>query len=294
MMEVKFKVTDRFLKDRPLSASSLKAFGGEEGSPKKYIDYITGEYKETEDFIIGKATEMLIYEHMDSRFSSERSFQFYEPFPKRKEVDKERWVNMLAEAKENKVTLITQEQYDLSSDLKDTALQTEETRYYIDMVAKDKQGQTIIQKKVFYVDPITNLPVVGYIDFLVDIEGHFIIIDIKTDRSGGPNSFNRNLHAVDGHIQVGSYLNAFHKQEYLFPDFMFMVLDKTPPYDAIMVHCTPQYCETAKNEFNHILTAFRHCMNEDQFDRGRAFWSAEMGYFNMDIQRYKQLKAPKE
>lgn len=288
------EITEQFIKERPLSASSLKAFGGEEGSPKKYIAYLSAEWRDTDATIIGKATESLIYAAVDKMYKFDEHFLLYDQFDKRSNEAKAKWQNMIENATSNKLTLVDNIQYEQAKKMADTALQTDETRYYLDRIAKDKDGRMLIQKKVHWKDMKTGLWIIGYIDIVVEIEGHFIIVDIKTDKDGGPGSFSRTSANYDNHIQVGSYLTGYHKMYYLFPDFMFMVLDKSDPYDAIMMHCPSDYCEKAKNEFAHLLTAFKHCMNEKQFHRGRSFWSAEMGYFNMDLPRYKKLKFTSE
>lgn len=287
------KITDKFLKDRPLSASSLKAFGGLDGSPKQYIDYITKPRIDTDAFIIGRATEAMIYKWIAPKyFKFDDQFQVYKPFRKAGDKAKEKWATMLQNAKDNGVTLISREMLMQCKRMAECAMDTPETRYYLDRVAKDKDGHPRIQEKIFWIDKKTGLPVIGYIDFIVDIDGYLIIVDIKTSADGGPDKFERNSLYLNNQIQVGTYLTGFHKRYYQFPDFMFMVLDKQSPFDAIMMHTDAKYNEAAKDEFAHVLTGFRHCMDKNEFHRGRAFWSSEMGYFSMRMSHWdlKKLK----
>lgn len=292
-MDFSIQITDTFLEKRPLSASSMKQFGGEEGSPRKYISYLTEDRIDKEAFVAGRATEYLIYENFDDRFKFDANFLAYDKFPRRSNADKERWEQMVSDASANNLTLIDSEMLKECRAMADTAMQTDETRYYLDRIAVSRTGRKRIQEKISFTDKKTNLPVIGYIDFIADIEGHLIIVDIKTDKSGGPGSFARNAASLDYHIQVGAYLTGYHKAHYQFPDFMFMVIDKSIPYDAIMMHCPADYCQNSKDEFDHILTAFRHCMDNNEFHRGRAFWSAEMGYFSMTMPGYKKMKFAK-
>lgn len=288
-------ITDEFLKGRPLSASSMKAFGGIEGNPKKYIDYFKQPRVDSDAFILGRAVETLIYQEFDKkRFSFEKEFQIYSPFPKRTNEAKEKWQQMTDNARANKITLIDNDMAMEAQAMADCVLQTDETRYYLDRIAKDKDGQLIIQEKLFWTNRKTKLPVIGYLDILCDIEGHLIIVDIKTSKDGGPQSFHRFADYNDYIIQVGAYLLGYHESKYQFPSFMFMVIDKSYPYDAIMIHEEPNYCERAKEEFQHILTAFRYCMDEKQFHRGRAFWDSGNGYFSNHFNRYMKLKSTSE
>lgn len=271
------EITDQLLKDRPLSASSLKAF---RESPKHYIEYLTGPKKDIEAYLIGKATECLILQ--PEKF--DKQFLLYEKFEKRSNDAKAKWAKMVEDSKANRTSLIDQQQYDKAKIMAQSALDTDETRYYID-------HKRNIQKKLEWTDLKTKLPIIGYIDFDCDFDGHTVIVDIKTANDGNPDKFSRDAANLDYQVQVGAYLTGYHKMYYKFPDFMFMVIESTPPYDAIMVHCEPDYCQKAKDEFEYLLTAFRHCMNEKQFNRGRHFWSAELGYFNMQLPKYKKLKS---
>lgn len=286
-------IDNDFLKKRPLSASSLKAFWE---SPKHYIEYIETPFEDSDAFILGRTTEDIIYSEIaPKQFKLEDKVRTYEKFDKRSNAAKEKWVNMLMEAKENKYTLVDEEIFKKAKNMADCAMQTDETRYYLDRVATDKKtGLKMIQTKLSWIDVKTKLPIIGHIDFMVDIEDHLIIVDIKTTRNGNPDKFVNDASNMNYHIQVGTYLTGYHKQHYLFPDFMFMAIDSGIPHDAIMEHCPSDYCQTSKDEFEHLLTGFRHCMDTNQFHRGRHFWSAEMGYFTMSIPRYKKLKLPSE
>lgn len=289
------EITFEQLQKRPLSASSLKAFGGEQGSPKKYLEYLQKPFADTEAFILGRATELLIYAAIaPEQFKFTDDFEVYQKFEKRSNAAKEKWAGMIEKAQTNNITLIDEIAFKEANILADTALQTHETRYYLDRIATDKDGRKIIQKKIFWTDKKTGLPINGYIDFLVDIEGHLIIVDIKTDKDGTPNKFIRNASNNDYIIQVGAYLTGYHKAYYLFPDFMFLVIGKQLPYDAIMMHCDPEYCDRAKKEFDHILTSFRHCMDTHQFNKGYAFWSSGNGYYTFPFNRYAKLKSSEE
>ena len=285
------KITDTFLKKRPLSASSLKAFGGIDGSPKQYIHYLTKPFIDTDAFILGKATELLIYSALFPKlFKVNDKFQTYTKFAKRSDEAKAKWDKMVEDAAASKITLIEHEMFAQAQIMAQTALDTAETRYYLDRIAKNKDGKPVIQHHIKWTDKSTDLPIHGYIDFMADIDGHLVIVDIKTDKDGGPADFIKNAKYQDHIVQVGAYLTGYHKTRYLFPDFMFMVIDKSEPYDAIMMHCEPDYCQAAKDEFAHILTAFKKCKDENLWHKGRSFWSADMGYFSMPMDRWMKLK----
>ena len=275
-MDCTIQINDEFLKDRPLSYSSLKEFWK---SPAHYIDYITKPKTISDAMILGQVVECLVF---DEKIFQDK-FEVYQKFPKRSNADKEKWQLMCESAKDNKITLVDNDMYANAVIMAESVKNTPETSYYIDKVLS-------IQKKLSWTDKKTKLPIIGYVDVECEIDENLIIIDFKTSQSSNPDEFMKNAAKFGYELQVGAYLTGYHKQHYKFPDFMFMVVESSPPYNATMIHCPGDYCEYAKDEFDHMLTAFRYCMDKNEFHRGYHFWNAEMPYFNMEKPRWKKQK----
>jgi len=273
-------IDDKFLKKRPLSASSLKAF---RLSPKHYIEYLITPWVPKDEFTIGKACECILLEK--EKFNDK--FRVYNKFDKRSIKAKEQWEDMLIEAKEGKFEWITQEFYDLACKMAESALANPNCKQWID----DKRH---VQRKVAWTHTNTGLPIIGYIDFDVEREERVTIVDIKTDYNGEPDKWMRHAADLDYELQVGSYLLGYRKNFYCFPDFRFMVIEKSSPYNAYMTRCPSQYMEDAKDEFENTLLAFRYCMDNQQFHMGYDFWLFDtMADFTMEKPRYKRSKFSK-
>ncbi len=276
-MDTTIQVTQEFLNDRPLSYSSLKEF---RKSPKHYTEYVLQAKKEyVEAFVLGNAVETLVFD--ESNFVNR--FELFEKFAKRSNVDKEKWELMLENAKANNKILIDTETFALANIMAKTVKNTPETAYYLEHVKA-------IQKKLSWTDKKTGIPIIGYVDAECEIDEHLIIIDFKTSDSSDPNEFYKSAASFDYEIQVGCYLTGYHKKYFLFPEFMFMVVEKKAPYNATMIHCPGDYVNYAKEEFEHSLTAFKYCMDKQEFHRGYHFWDVDMGYFNMEKPRWKKSK----
>lgn len=287
-----FRVTNDFLAKRPLSASSLKHF---RESPKHYIHYITEKRVDKPEWALGRLVECMILEpeKLDKKYCFPTMEKPNMSYTTKLAKEIAEWNKIIETAVLNKQTVIDPDMQKLARKMADSALQTEETRYYIDRIAKFKNGRKVIQEKLEWVDKKTKLPIIGYLDFKAEIEGTEIIIDIKTDKDGNPDDFNRGAINKDYQVQVGAYLEGYRNKYFSFPEFMFMVIEKVKPYDAIMMHCDQKFIEASKAEFNHLLTSFRYCMDNDLFHKGRAFWRPEgMNYFNMEIPRYKKMRLP--
>jgi hypothetical protein len=275
------KITDEFVRKRPLSKSSLKAF---REAPKNYIEYLRTPYEEKDEFVVGKAAEAMALDLALGSNTFGNGFEVYEKFARRSNADKERWKIMLDEAKEAKKVLIDSDNYHLSMKMAENAMANEECRYYLERAQN-------VQRKLSWTDKKTGLPVIGFIDFDVNIEDHIIIVDMKTDYNGEPDHWFRHAADLEYDLQVGVYLTGYHKIDYQFPDFMFLVMEKRPPQNAYMVHCPGNYCNDAKREFLQTLVAFRYCMDEDKFHMGYDFWLFDtLPYFTMRKPRYKRSK----
>lgn len=275
-MDNQIIINDSFLKNRPLSYSSLKEF---HKSPAHYIQYLTEPFVQTDAMILGQAVECLVFQPDKIK----DKFVVYEKFDRRSNDAKAKWAEMCDNAKKNKQTMIDQYMYAQAELMANSVKNTPETAYYLDKVKS-------LQKKLSWTDKKTNLPIIGYVDVECEIDEHLIIIDFKTSNSSDPNKFFKSASEFDYELQVGCYLTGYHKQFYKFPDFMFMVVESEAPYPATMIHCPGDYCNYAKEEFDHTLTAFRYCMDNNEFHRGYHFWDANMGYFNMELPRWKKSR----
>lgn len=274
---VEIVIDDQWLKKRPLSASSLKAF---RKSPKHYIEYITKPRESKPEFVVGSALECLILE--PEKF--EKKFQVYQKFDKRSNKAKEQWTEMLVNAKNSKVELITEEEIDLATRMAESVFANESCMEWLNR-------KRYIQRKFLYTDHATQLPVVGYIDFDAEVDEIITIVDVKTTVDGEPDKWFRDAAKFEYDIQVGAYLEGYRRKFYAFPDFKFLVVEKNSPNNAYIVNCPGKYLEEAREEFRQTLVAFRYCMTENLFHMGYDFWLFDtLSGFTMQKPRYKRSK----
>jgi hypothetical protein len=274
--QVELIIDKNFVEKRPLSASSTKAFNK---SPKHYIEYLRTRYDKTE-FAIGKACETILLEPEKVK----DKFDIFKKFDRKSDAAKERWANMVLEAEKNKVTLINSDDFALASIMAENALANDNVRYWI-------ERKRNIQRKLYWHDRKTGLPVVGYIDFDVETDEHISYLDIKTDYNGEPKAWFRHASDLGYKNQVGCYLEGAHRCFYEFPDFLFIVIEKAPPFNSYVVYCPGDYCNEAREEFRFTLKAFKFCMDNQQFDLGYDFWLFDtLPYFTMKEPKYKKSK----
>ena len=275
--EAQLIIDDAFLEKRPLSKSSLKQF---RKSPKHYIEYITTPYEEKPAYVIGKACEQLLMD--PERFNDH--FEAYQKFAKQSQAAKDQWNQMVEDAKASKKTLIDQDQYMQASIMAQNALANDSVRYWVERSRN-------LQKKLNWIDKKTGLPIIGFIDFDAVEDERLYIVDIKTDYNGDPDKWLNHAADLDYIMDVGTYCTGYHKMHYQFPEFKFMIIESSSPYNAHMINCPSNYVNDAKMEFENTLLAFRYCMDNQQFHMGYDFWLFDtLSGFTMQKPRWKKSK----
>lgn len=262
---------------RPLSYSSLKEF---RKSPRHYIKHLTEPFEQTEQMILGSCVDVLMLE--PEKF--EKKFLVYEKFEKRSNDAKAKWQQMIAEAQEKKITLITED-----------TLKTAKT--CVEAVLSNDQVKTLVEAKkrtqvrLKWTDRKTRLPLIGYVDFETEAWGQNFIVDLKTSVSADPEDFIRQAGKLDYQLQAGSYLSGYPRCFFTFPMMAFLVVETDEPFNVSLMFCDNTYTEAAKDEFNGTLTAFRYCLDNQLFHQGYEFrLMGTQNYHLMQIPKYLKSK----
>lgn len=257
------------LETRPLSKTSLCEF---KKAPRYYIEYLLGERKEKEAWLLGKIVECYLlecrydFDHEKwEKESFDRKFIVADKPDLRVKENKIKWELLLAEAQSKNLVLIPGSMDLQAQMMAINTLTNPNCKFWIDK----KQG---LQKKISWTDKATELPIIGFIDFETEINEHKTIIDNKQSKCADPEEFYKDVYKLGYDVQIGSYLTGYHKMYYEFPDFMFMVSTNIMPFDSYMVYCPPDLCNKAKEDFNNLLIAFKYCIDNNQFHLGTDFW----------------------
>lgn len=283
MSEIKLiKTVDQaFIEKRPLSYSSMKAFSN---SPKHYIEYLNNPFVPTDATILGNLIDCLVLtpEDFEKKYwVFESSYKDFKTKAAREERDQE-----IAMARELNKTVVTTEQLTIAKTCKTALMDHEQSRILI-------EHRTKVQNKLSWRDRKRDLPIVGYLDFESNAWDTEFLVDLKSSRSADPNDFTRYAAQLKYQIQCGGYLEGYYNQYYRWPNFIFLAVETSEPFNVSVNFCDDKYVEAAKAEWNGLLQAFRYCMDNDHFDLGyefRLFGTNE--YFNMTIPKYYRMSYP--
>jgi len=270
------KIDQKWIEERPLSPSSGKAF---RKSPKHYMEYMFGPKEEKPAYTLGNLFDVLI---TNPENLEKETFLYTKP-NLRSNAGKEEWEKIKEEAKGR--TLVTQEDLDIANMMIESANSVKTARELIEGRTKGQQKLTWRNKKL-------NIPMTGYVDFESNAWGEDFVVEVKTcgkDR-GDPDQFIRDALKFGYDIQVGGYADGYHKSKFRFPNFVFLVVETTPPFNTSVIFCDSKFMELAKKEWIGTVTAFRFCMDRNLFHMGYDFRLHTMPYFTMAYPNWHKLK----
>lgn len=267
-------ITLDYLNARPLSYSSLKSF---RKSPKHYLEYLNGVYVPSDAQKLGSLVDVLLL----SPELFPKLYMVVESKPEqRSNAGKEQWRMILEQASANKKMICFQSDYEIAKRCVQSVYDYEISRVLIENRKK-------VQSELRWIDKETGLPVIGKIDCESRAWGSDFIIDLKTAADGDPDVFNRKAYDYDYHLQTGVYLEGYHKVKYQFPNFIFLVVETSEPFNVSVNFCENKFVEQAKSEFRGTLMAFKYCLDKQLFDTGYEFrLFGTRPYFSMRLPGY--------
>lgn len=268
------------LKDRPLSYSSMKHF---RQSPKHYVHYITEPRKPpTPEMILGNGFERKLYSiaFNDPEIFDNAVFIYQKP-NLRTNQGKAEWEQILV-AGEGKIMLEEEQLATINR-------MAVEFQNYPDMV-QHVMGFKKQQTKLLWTDKKADIPFIGYTDAEGDAFGNDWVYDIKVSKDADPDDWQRAAFNWEYHIQMATYAEGYHRTQFRFPDFAWLVFDPNPPYNCSIIYLESKVLEEAREEWRATVDAFRFCIDNELFHQGYEFRLQTMPYFSLRKPGYYKPK----
>lgn len=263
-------ITMEFLKERPLSYSSLSWFAI---SPAHYIHYLTAPRETTPALLMGGLVDVLLLTPEDYE-------KKYVIMPKFGTSNKDKAAKEEFFKNNRGRTAITQQMKDEASRIVDALKINPLSRHYLDKI-------TQTQRKMEWKCKETGLPFIAYLD--MDIEGEYIG-DLKCMADASPDEFNRAAYNFGYHLQVGIYRNGYKEKFFKFPRFFFLVAEKGAPYGvAVYDKLTPDFLKLGEEQFAHLKQEFLFCMENNLWHQSYEFRTVAGGYI-LDLPGYAKTK----
>lgn len=282
--EKKSILTIEDIKKRPLSYSSLKWF---KKSPMHFMHYRNKpKDKETTSALkFGNLLDCLLLtpEEFESRYIILPETKLLKDCKGTKEEARKEYdsLNEAYEKAINNTRKVAIEKQDLekATIMRDIIWAHPQARKLIERV-------TNFQVEKIWTDKETGLKT----KTILDGDGEEIIFELKTAASADPEDFERDAYKFGYHFQCGIELEALAKKG-KFPQFWYMVIEKTEPFGLSIFQPSKDYIELGKREFRHYITSFKKCLDENRFNEGYEYRSSRLDKtFELDLPAYAKHK----
>jgi hypothetical protein len=226
--------------------------------------------------ILGSVVDCLIT--TPERF--EQTYLVHEKVSRASNAGKAAWEGLLASAKAENKTLLSQDIYETAKIVYDALMNSKEASPFLNNIRHK-------QRQLRWTNRQTGLPCIGYSDFDCVIEDQVFIVDLKVMNSADPLEFEYAMKKFEYFLQVGAYLDAYKTKFFEFPYFVFLVAESVAPFNVSVNFVEAKYCEFGLEEWLGTLKAFKICMDDMMFDAGYEFRLMKTGeYFGLHVPGY--------
>ncbi|MCM1329975.1 MAG: PD-(D/E)XK nuclease-like domain-containing protein [Ruminococcus sp.] len=115
------------------------------------------------------------------------------------------------------------------------------------------------EKEFFWTDDLTSEPCKCRADALCEAGGINIIADVKTAADARTEPFTRKAFTYGYHMQAAMYLEGVKAVTGKDCEFVFIVIEKEPPYAVNIIKADKNVIERGYNEFRRLLGIYHEC-----------------------------------
>jgi hypothetical protein len=119
-----------------------------------------------------------------------------------------------------------------------------------------------------------------------------IVVDLKTSRDASPEGFMKAIAQYSYHRQAAFYLDAAQANT-----FLFVVIEKTPPFGAAVYRPDDEMIECGRREYGLLLETYKNCVDsntwpgypEQVIDIGLPAWKAFQEERQQELERLEVI-----
>ena len=117
-----------------------------------------------------------------------------------------------------------------------------------------------VEKSIFWEDPDTGI----LCKVRPDIWHDNMIVDLKTSNNAAFKPFQNSAYSLGYHLQAAMIHEAFkHQLQIDMQDFIFLVIEKQPPYAIALYPLDESALELGISEFKQLLDKLKHCQDTE-------------------------------
>lgn len=257
-----------------VSYSALKRF---RETPMSYIEYLTSpRTPKTPAMILGDVVDVLATQ---AKKFEEKFFIMPEEVSRRSNEGKGLY-NAYLDLADGK-NMIDNEMFEKAISMAESLLKNSDSKFYLTNTTK-------FQEWVSFTHRETGIKCRGILDGRSDKEPKdfpFFLMDLKTARSADPNEYSRDAFNLWYNGQFALYTMAYKYNEWLFPEFIHIVVESSAPYNVNVFRVDPETIKEAQEELHNTLLAFKYCYDNN-------LWHKSFNFLRDDVLKYDTLKKP--
>ena len=227
--------------------SSLKQYAK---SPAHYQEYVQNPTEPTPAMRLGSAVHCLLLE--PCRFAAQ--YATAPEVDRRTKAGKEAWAAFEAEHADKQ--LLTAEQTDTAHGMASA----------VDAACKAGKLLGLCSEReltLTWEDDITGLRCKARLD-AVDLENG-LVVDIKTTEDAGERAFSRTVYNYQYYGQAAFYLEALRQNGFMINRFIFLAIEKEPPYGHALYLCSDELLAAGRILFQGCLSKHAECLAANEW-----------------------------
>lgn len=129
------------------------------------------------------------------------------------------------------------------------------------------------EKPYFWTDNLTDEACKCRVDCITSIDNIPLIVDIKTATNADTDTFMRHAVKYGYHVQAAMYRDGVKANTGIECDFVFIVVEKEPPYAVNILQADELFVRHGYNIFRDLLSVYHDCKVTNN-------WYGYLGKFN--------------
>lgn len=116
-----------------------------------------------------------------------------------------------------------------------------------------------IEQSYYFTDELTGIPCKARPDCFKRIGERGVIVDLKSCQSAAPDKFRTDAVKYGYYMQAAMYKTAVEKEHGIECDFVFVAVEKTPPYLINVTQCKPEDIRYGEDLFREYIGMYKEC-----------------------------------
>ena len=225
--------------------SNLKQYAK---SPAHYQAYIQNPPEQTPAMLLGRAVHSLLLE--PDLFAEQ--YATAPDVDRRTKAGREEWAAFEAEYRDKDI--LTQAQHDLAHGMARSVFESDKARMLLSLCSERELTLT-------WDDPVTGITCKSRLDAVDLVNG--LALDIKTTEDASPQAFSRTCYNYQYYGQAAFYLEALRQNGFMINRFIFLAIEKKPPYGCSLYLCSDELLAAGRVLFQGCLNKHAECLESN-------------------------------